>query len=86
MREFTSTEIAKRFGEITKLVQSEPISVLRHGRPVVVMLSPDEYKRLRRLDRRVYSADCLPDELVTAIGSARARPESVKYDSEVRDE
>lgn len=83
MQTFNSTEVAKRFGAIAQLAQREPVSVQSHGREQVVMLSPTEYARLRRLDRRVYSADALPASLRQAIAAAQPSAAARGFDHEV---
>jgi PHD/YefM family antitoxin component YafN of YafNO toxin-antitoxin module len=79
MRIFKSTEVAKRFGAIQQIVQTEPVFVQSHGRPQMVMLSPAEYERLRRQDRRVYATDRLPASLRTAIAAAKSSPEAAQF-------
>jgi prevent-host-death family protein len=83
MRVLRSTEVAKRFGAIQQIVQTEPVCVQSHGRPQVVMLSPAEYERLRRQDRRVYSTDALPPSLRAAIAKARPSRAAAAFDGEV---
>ena len=82
MQVFKCTEVAKRFGAIQQIVQTEPVCVQSHGRPQMVMLSPAEYERLRRQDRRVYATDQLPPSLRTAIAAARPSKEAVKFNAE----
>ena len=85
MQVFKSTEVAKRFGAIQQIVQSEPVCVESHGRPQMVMLSPVEYERLRRQDRRVYKTDELPESLRAAISKARPSRAAAKFNDEVGD-
>ncbi len=82
MQVFKSTEVARRFGAIQQIVQTEPVCVQSHGRPQMVMLSPAEYERLRRQDRRVYTTDQLPVSLRAAIAAARPSAEAVQFDEE----
>lgn len=82
MRFFNSTEAAKKFGAIAQIVQTEPVCVQSHGRPQMVMLSPAEYERLRRQDRRVYSTDSLPPSLRAAIASAQASARAAEFNDE----
>ena len=85
MQVFKSTEVAKRFGAIQQIVQSEPVCVESHGRPQMVMLSPSEYERLRRQDRRVYKTDELPESLRAAINKARPSRAAAKFNDEAGD-
>ncbi len=82
MQVFKSTEVAKRFGAIQQIVQTEPVFVQSHGRAQMVMLSPAEYERLRRQDRRVYSTAELPVSLRAAIAAAKPSAESAAFNSE----
>lgn len=82
MQFFNSTDVAKKFGAISQIVQTEPVCVQSHGRPQMVMLSPAEYERLRRQDRRVYSTDRLPASLRAAIAAARPSAKAASYDNE----
>jgi PHD/YefM family antitoxin component YafN of YafNO toxin-antitoxin module len=83
MQFFNSTDVAKRFGAIAQIVQTEPVCVQSHGRPQLVMLSPAEYERLRRQDRRVYSTDQLPASLRTAIAAARPSVQATAFNDEI---
>jgi prevent-host-death family protein len=40
-----------RFSEVVEAAQQEPQLVTKHGKPAVVVVAADEYKRLRRLER-----------------------------------
>lgn len=82
MQVFNSTDVAKRFGAIAQIVQTEPVSVQSHGRPQMVMLSPAEYARLRRQDRRVYAASDLPPTLRAAIAAAQPSAQAAAFDDE----
>lgn len=81
---FKSSEVAKRFGAIAQRVQVEPVCVESHGRPQMVMLSPAEYERLRRQDRRVYSTAELPPSLRAAIAAARPSATAAAFDHEAK--
>lgn len=82
MQIFKSTEVAKRFGAIQQIVQTEPVFVQSHGRPQMVMLSPAEYERLRRQDRRVYATTQLPESVRAAIAAAKPSTEAAKFNAE----
>lgn len=82
MQVFKSTEVARRFGAISQIVQTEPVCVESHGRPQMVMLSPAEYERLRRQDRRVYSTDHLPPSLRAAIAAAKPSAQAAAFNDE----
>lgn len=83
MQVFKATEVAKRFGAIQQIVQTEPVCVQSHGRTQMVMLSPVEYERLRRQDRRVYSTAALPEALRAAIAKAKPSRAAARFNAEV---
>lgn len=83
MQTFKSSEVAKKFGAIAQIVQREPVCVQSHGRPQMVMLSPTEYERLRRQDRRVYATSELPPSLRAAIAAARPSDRAASLNDEV---
>jgi PHD/YefM family antitoxin component YafN of YafNO toxin-antitoxin module len=84
MQVFKSSEVARRFGAIAQVVQAEPVCVESHGRPQMVMLSPAEYERLRRQDRRVYSTAHLPPSLRAAIAAAKPSAAAASFDPEAK--
>ena len=47
MREITAREARNRFGHLLDTAQSTPIRVTRKGRPVGVVMSMQQYERLR---------------------------------------
>jgi prevent-host-death family protein len=64
----TAAELQNHFGRYRDLAQKEPVSVTHHGRESVVVMSADEYKRLKALDtRRAYYAHELPDDIVAEL-------------------
>ena len=57
----TAATLTKQFGRWRDLAQREPVSITHHGRETLVMISAEEYRRLKALDdRRVYAAEELP--------------------------
>jgi hypothetical protein len=63
----SSTEFGKEVGRYQDMALAEPVVVTRDGRDRTVMISADEYLRLKRRDRQVFAAGDLPDELIDAI-------------------
>lgn len=50
MKAIAAKEAKNNFGEMMDTVQREPITIEKHGRPVAVVMSVREYKKLK-LDR-----------------------------------
>ncbi len=49
MRTMAALEAKTRFGELLDTAQREPVTIEKHGRPVAVMLSADDYRELEAL-------------------------------------
>jgi prevent-host-death family protein len=64
----TAAELQKQFGRYRDLALREPVSVTHHGRESIVVMSADEYKRLKALDtRQVFYPHELPDEILAEL-------------------
>ena len=50
MQILSAKEAKYGFGRLIDLARAKPITVAKHGRPVVVVLSVEEYERLKALD------------------------------------
>ncbi len=49
----TASEFQKSFGAISDTALKEPVTITKQGRDHLVVLAADEYKRLKRRDRKV---------------------------------
>jgi len=64
----TAAELQKRFGRYRDMALREPVSVTHHGRESLVMLSAEEYKRLRALDtREAFYTHEFPEDLLDEL-------------------
>ena len=50
MQTLTAKDAKYGFGRLIDLARAAPVTVTKHGRPVVVVLSVEEYERLKALD------------------------------------
>jgi prevent-host-death family protein len=66
MTRVTASEFQKAFGALSDKALREPVSITKQGRDHLVVLSAEEYARLKRRDRHVYAAGDLPDEWLDA--------------------
>jgi len=66
----SSIEFGKEVGRYQDIALAQPVVVTRIGRDRTVMISADEYARLKRRDRQVFAVGELPDDIVSAIGSS----------------
>ncbi len=79
-----ATTLVRNFGEYQDMALREPLAITSNGRERLVLLSPDEYRRLKRRDRRVLArADFTADELA-AIAASQAPLESAQFNHEVK--
>jgi Antitoxin Phd_YefM, type II toxin-antitoxin system len=85
MRTVTAAELQKQFGRFRDMALREPVAVTHHGRDNLVMLSSDEYKRLKALDTRaaVHPWE-LPNYLAVALNKAEPPDFTAQFDDELR--
>ena len=78
-----AAEFQRNIGRYQDLALTEPVAVTRNGRERTVMISIEEYRRLKRRDRRVMSLEDFTDADIAALEATRA-PEGAKaFDSEL---
>jgi prevent-host-death family protein len=49
-RNWSVQDAKNRFSEVVEAARDEPQTVTKHGKPAVVVVSADEYDRLRKLE------------------------------------
>ncbi len=79
----TSAEFQKAFVRYRDLAQREPVSITNHGRECLVLLSAEEYSRLKQLDRRALYPWELDEAALKALDEAQVPEEAATFDSEV---
>ena len=80
----TSGEFQKRFESLADKALTEPVTITRHGRDWLVLLSVEEYDRLKRRDRRVVRLEDFTDEEMALIAQAEVPPEHAHLDAELK--
>ena len=83
MIKVSSAEFQRNIGRYQDMALREPIAVTRNGRERTVMLSVEEYQRLKRRDRQVLGLDDFTDEDIAAIAASEPPEESRQFDHEV---
>jgi prevent-host-death family protein len=64
----TAAELQNHFGRYRDLAQKEPVSVTHHGRESVVLMSAEEFKRLKAFDtRQVFYPHELPEDILAEL-------------------
>ena len=79
-----AAEAQRNFGLYQDKALVQPVAITRNGRPRTVLISIEEYERLKRRDRQVMRSEDMPQELADAILQAEPSEESTRYDHEVR--
>ncbi len=82
MKEVSSADVQKNFGEYREAAVAEPVLVLHYNKPSVVILSADEYARLVKRDRRAMAIEDLPEWLVERIATSEMDPRHAALDEE----
>lgn len=77
----SAADVAKNFGAFREQARVEPVVVTQYGKPSVVILSAEEYSRLRELDRRILRLEDMSDEELDEMAAAEIPPE-FRYSSD----
>jgi prevent-host-death family protein len=79
----SAAEFQRNIGRYQDLALTQPVAVTRNGRERTVLISTEEYNRLKRRDREVLSLDDFTEEDIAAIEAVRAPEWTKKFDDEV---
>ena len=80
----TSTEFQKEVGRYADIALTRPVTVTRNGRDRTVLISAEEYQRLKRRDRQVLGLADFDDADLAAIASSEAPEAAAAFDGETR--
>jgi len=76
---------AERLPSLADRARREPVAITTDdGRNELVVLSAEEYARLKRRDRRVGLTEDLPEEWIEAVRSAKVPDEFAGLDAELK--
>lgn len=81
----SSAEFVRNFGNLSDKALGEAVTITRNGRDRLVLLSVDEYERLKRRDRRVIRLDEFTDADMQAIAVSGMSPDHAGLDEELAD-
>jgi len=81
----TTADFIKNYGRLADKALSEPVTITKNGHDRLVILSAEEYARLKRRDRRVIQAGDLTDEEIALIAAAKVPDEYAHLDDELAD-
>ncbi len=80
-----ATDVQRRFAFWKRKALQRPVMVRNHGQDEIVMLSAEEYARLKRRDREVLRAEDFSDDDLNAIAAAKVPDEYAHLDAELKD-
>ncbi len=83
MAKASSTEFVRTPGFFQDQAQREPVFIMKHNREHAVILSAQEYHRLKRRDRLVFRAGELSRDDIQAIRAAMPPAESTALNDEL---
>ena len=81
----TSAEFHRNIGTYQDLALTKTVAITKNGRQRTVLISAEEYARLKRRDRRVLLAGELSEEQIAAIRKASVPGEFDHLDQELND-
>ncbi|WP_029005539.1 type II toxin-antitoxin system Phd/YefM family antitoxin [Azorhizobium doebereinerae] len=81
----SSAEFIKNYGALTDKALSEAVTITRNGRDRLVLLSAEEYARLKRRDRHAVRAGEVSEDDLARIAEAEVPAEFAHLDAELED-
>jgi Antitoxin Phd_YefM, type II toxin-antitoxin system len=84
MIKVSAAEFQRNIGRYQDMALVQPVAVTRKGRERTVMISVEEYHRLKRRDRQVFGLEDFTDAHITALEAARAPDSSKAFDRELK--
>ncbi len=83
MIKVTSSQFIRNIGQYQDRAQREPVIVTKHDREHAVLLSADEYRRLRKRARIARRTEELSEAEIAEIGRAEVPPGYEHLDDEL---
>jgi prevent-host-death family protein len=79
----SAADFQKKFGRYRDQALREPVTITHHGRASLVVISAEEFSRLKALDdRRAVFASELPDDLAEELARAKPPVATKQFDHE----
>jgi prevent-host-death family protein len=85
MPSVSSAELLRQFGRYRDTAQREPVTITSRGRRSLVLISAEEYDRLKRRDRQVLRVEDLDTDMLKALESAEVPEEHKHLDTLITD-
>ncbi len=80
----STAELVRNFGPLSDKALTEPLTITKNGRDRLILLSVEEYARLKRRDRVAIRAGALTEEERAAIAAAEVPEEYASLDEELK--
>lgn len=80
----SSAEFQRNIGRYQDMALVQPVAVTRNGRDRTVMISVEEYHRLKRRDRQVLALQDFTDADIATLEQTRAAESSKEFDDELK--
>ena len=84
MIKVSAAEFQRNIGRYQDMALVQPVAVTRNGRERTVMISVEEYHRLKRRDRQVLGLEDFTDADIAALEETRAPDSSKVFDHELK--
>jgi prevent-host-death family protein len=81
----TSAEFHRNIGTYQDVALTKTVTITKNGRERTVLISADEYARLKRWDRRVISSGDLTEHQIAALRGAKVPDQYSALDGEIKD-
>jgi prevent-host-death family protein len=78
----SSADFLKAYGRISETALREPVTITSHGRERLVLLSADEYRRLKQNDRTALYPWELSDDDRSALAASEPTAAAAQFDHE----
>lgn len=79
----TAADLQRNFSLWQDRALRTPVTVTHHGRRRLVLVSAEEYDRLKRRDRQALRSEQLTAEEIAAIAAAQAPADAARFDGEI---
>lgn len=83
MIKVSTAEFIAGYGQFADKALTEPVTIMKNERDWLVVISAEEYARLKRRDRQVWRTEEIPEEYIDLIRKAEAPTEVEALNHEI---
>ena len=81
----TAAEFHRNIGVYQDIALTKPVAITKNGRERTVLLSAEEFHRLKRRDRQAIAVGDLTERHIEALHDAKVPDEHAHLDDELKD-